>query len=595
MFSSPELEIYKARNHEQATSNYLYINPALYQKFAKQNAGREPIYAKLKHSVFILAEDPKTPETGVSISGITRSNLKLSQVMDKPKLQLYRLPDKGNFMISSMEVIVKSPTLQDVFEVSEADLGSLLKQKYTRHLLSIGQEVFNTFKSCDLVFRVKNITWADEEGSKFQIGMIFEETQIEIKSKTKSLRVKSSSLKSKSIFSKNFRFENLGVGGLDKQIMKIFRMAFSTRRLPISVLEKYGKDHIKGILLYGPPGTGKTLIARGLAKCLDSTEPVLVNGPELLSKFVGESEENVRKLFLPAKKDQDELGDDSPLHVIIFDEFDALAKPRGSSGDNTGVASNVVNQLLSMIDGVDALNNVLLIGMTNRIDLIDKAILRPGRFSVHVEISLPDAEGRHQILQIHTKEMRENKLLASDVDMEELSRLTKNYTGAELRDVVKSANSFALNSKHDLMDFNKELDFSDLAQVTMADFINALEEVKPDFGVDTDKIEVRLRGSVVDYGTRFEELMTNLKDSLEGFKKSSISVSSVLLYGEPGTGKTTLACHLAKESEIAYAKLISSEDLISLMEHGKIAKIVDIFSNAYRTPMSLIILDDIER
>ena len=128
---------------------------------------------------------------------------------------------------------------------------------------------------------------------------------------------------------------------MDKQIIEIFRRAFAMRRLPASVLEKFGGQHIKGILLYGPPGTGKTLIAKELSKCLNSVKPKVVNGPDLLSKYVGESEENVRKLFAEAKKDQTEYGDDSPLHVIIFDEFDSIAKPRGMDNDSTGVASNV--------------------------------------------------------------------------------------------------------------------------------------------------------------------------------------------------------------------------------------------------------------
>lgn len=592
--NSPPLEIQKTRNKDQATSNYLYISPSLYQSFLKANAGKEPVYAKLKEYVFILAEDNKTSELGVSISGITRSNLKLSHLNDKPILSLYKLPSSQNFMISSIELTVKAPTLDSVFEIDENELGKLFKESYSRQLLASGQEFYNTYQGCDLVFKIRNQSLADENDNS-RYGMIFEETQIEVKSKSKALRIKSSSLKSKSIFSKDFKFENLGVGGLDKQIMKIFRMAFSSRRLPISVLEKYGRDHIKGVLLYGPPGTGKTLIAKGLAKCLNVAKPEVINGPELLSKFVGESEENVRKLFAPAKKDQDELGDDSPLHVLIFDEFDALAKPRGSTGDSTGVGANVVNQLLSMIDGVDSLNNVLLIGMTNRRDLIDKAILRPGRFSVHVEISLPDEEGRRQIFKIHSKPLRENNLLEDDVDFDELSRITKNYTGAELSDVVKSANSFALNKKHDLMDFNADLDFSELAKVTMQDFLRAIDEVRPHFGVDTDKIDIRLRGSLVNYGQRYTDMLNNLADSLEGFKKSFISVSSVLLYGESGTGKTTLACHLAKKTGIPYAKLISSEDLIRHLEFGKVNTIVETFTNAYQTPMSLIILDEIER
>merc|ERR1711924_260899 len=138
------------------------------------------------------------------------------------------------------------------------------------------------------------------------------------------------------------------------------------------------------MLLYGPPGTGKTLIARQLAKFLKAAEPKIVNGPEVLNKYVGASEENIRKLFEDAEKEQKQMGENSQLHIIIFDEIDAICKQRGSSKDSTGVADTIVNQLLTKIDGVDALNNILLIGMTNRLDMIDEALLRPGRLEVQI-------------------------------------------------------------------------------------------------------------------------------------------------------------------------------------------------------------------
>jgi vesicle-fusing ATPase len=132
-----------------------------------------------------------------------------------------------------------------------------------------------------------------------------------------------------------------------------------------------------GLLLYGPPGTGKTLIARQIGKTLNAREPKIVNGPELLNKFVGQSEENTRKIFADAEKEYKEKGDASGLHIIIFDELDAVCKQRGSgSSGGTGVGDNIVNQLLTKLDGVDQLNNILLIGMTNRKDLIDEALLR---------------------------------------------------------------------------------------------------------------------------------------------------------------------------------------------------------------------------
>ena len=377
----------------------------------------------------------------------------------------------------------------------------------------------------DYQFKVTDHEFIDEK-TNLHIGMIFEETHFEFKSKSQALKIKSASMKEKNIFSKKFRFEDLGVGGLDKQIIEIFRRAFAMRRLPASVLEKYGGSHIKGVLLYGPPGTGKTLIAKELAKCLNSVKPKIVNGPDVLSKYVGESEENIRKLFAEAKKDQAELAEDSPLHVIIFDEFDSIAKPRGMDSDSTGVASNVVNQLLSMIDGVEALNNILLIAMTNRKDLIDPAILRPGRFEISVEINLPDEHGRVQILNIHTKKMRENGILGPDVDLEQIAKQAKNYTGAELESVVKSAKSFSLNRHHDLLDFSKELVFNkETLIVEMEDFLAAVEEVKPSFGIDDNKIDSRLRGNIISYGSVFDGLMTNLRDNINGFAQSEMAVN----------------------------------------------------------------------
>lgn len=128
--------------------------------------------------------------------------------------------------------------------------------------------------------------------------------------------------------------ESLGIGGLDEELTNLFRRAFASRRLPHTIIEKYGIKHVKGILLYGPPGTGKTLIARQLAKSLKAKTLNIVNGPEVFSKYVGESEENVRKLFLPAREDEKKYGDESPIHVVVFDEIDAICRQRGGDGES---------------------------------------------------------------------------------------------------------------------------------------------------------------------------------------------------------------------------------------------------------------------
>ncbi|KAH0943029.1 hypothetical protein HID58_002666 [Brassica napus] len=221
------------------------------------------------------------------------------------------------------------------------------------------------------------------------------------------------------------------------------------------------------MLLFGPPGTGKTLMARQIGKMLNGKDPKIVNGPEVLSKFVGDA---------------------SDVHVIIFDEIDAICKSRGSTRDGTGVHDSIVNQLLTKIDGVEALNNVLLIGMTKRKDLLDEALLRPGRLEVQVEISLPDEAGRFQILQIHTNKMKENSFLGHDINLQELAARTKNYSGAGLEGAVKSATSYALNRQLSMYDLTKPVEEENI-KITMEDFLHAIHEVQPAFGASTDDLE----------------------------------------------------------------------------------------------------------
>ena len=181
-----------------------------------------------------------------------------------------------------------------------------------------------------------------------------------------------------------------------------------------------------------------------------------------------------------------EHGDDSELHILIFDEIDAICSSRGTRTGSTGVADTVVNQLLAKIDGVEELNNILLIGMTNRKDMIDEALLRPGRMEVHMEIGLPDEAGRLQILKIHTATMRANGLMDPEVSLEELSDQTRNFSGAEIEGLVKDAVGFALDRVIDPSNPTGEVK-TEAIRVTRADFLQALKEVVPRFGVSPDE------------------------------------------------------------------------------------------------------------
>jgi len=400
-----------------------------------------------------------------------------------------------------------------------------------------------------------------------------------------------------SIFLSDFDFEKLGIGGLDQEFNQIFRRAFASRIWPSKVIKQMGINHVRGMLLYGPPGCGKTLIARQIGKVLNAREPKIVNGPEILNKFVGGSEEKIRELFMDAEKEQLEEGDASMLHIVIMDEMDAICKQRGSVRDGTGVSDSVVNQLLSKIDGVDSLNNILLIGMTNRKDMIDDALLRPGRLEVHVEIGLPDTKGRMQILNIHTKNMKANDRLTPEVidRLPEIAERTKNFSGAELEGLVKAASSYALTRCVDVKDLSKVPDASNLI-LEFSDFERALGDVEPKFGAKNTELKAFYRNGIVPYDEDFDHLMATMHRLVEQVRASSKTpLMSVLLKGKPHSGKTALAAKVAVDSGFPFVRMISADEMIGHSDTGKAQQIHRAFLDSYKSPLSLIFIDDIER
>lgn len=469
-----------------------------------------------------------------------------------------------------------------------------------------GQRFLMDLKSIPLNLAVKTVQLADfsEKAAPTTTdprarGILTPQTQINFFKDGKTpINLKASNRRpaANSIIAPDFKFEDMGIGGLDKEFATIFRRAFASRVFPPGLVEKLGIQHVKGILLYGPPGTGKTLIARQIGKMLNAREPKVINGPEVLNKYVGQSEENIRKLFADAEKEYKEKGDESGLHIIIFDELDAVCKKRGSGGaGGTGVGDSVVNQLLSKLDGVDQLNNILLIGMTNRMDMIDDALLRPGRLEVHLEISLPDEHGRAQILKIHTQKMKQNNVLDRDVDILELAHRTKNFSGAEIGGLVKAATSFAFNRhvKVGTMAGISE-DVADM-KVNRDDFENALEEVKPAFGVSEEELSYCLRGGVIHFSQYIKDVLEEGKLFVEQVRQpESTPLFSVCLHGPPGCGKTALAAKIAIDSGYPYIKLVSTKDTLEMNEQQKISYLSKVFLDAYKSPMSAVVIDDME-
>lgn len=402
----------------------------------------------------------------------------------------------------------------------------------------------------------------------------------------------------RSIINPDWDFQKMGIGGLDKEFSGIFRRAFASRVFPPEFIEQLGMKHVRGILLFGPPGTGKTLMARQIGKMLNAREPKIVNGPQILDKYVGESESNVRKLFADAEEEWRRCGANSGLHIIIFDEIDAICKQRGSMAGSSSVHDTVVNQLLSKMDGVEQLNNILVIGMTNRKDMIDEALLRPGRMEVQMEVSLPDEFGRLQILKIHTSRMREYKKLDPEVNLEELAKRTKNFSGAEIEGLVRAAQSSAMNR---LVKAGGKVqldpDAIEKLMVNAADFDYALEnDIKPAFGRSDESLEKFLRRGMVVWGrevTRILEEGARLVE--ETVNPDAGGFVTAVLAGAPRSGKSFLAAEIARTSDFPLIKVVSPGDMVGFSESAKCQALRKAFGDAFRSKLSVLLIDNIER
>ncbi|KAI5662570.1 hypothetical protein M9H77_21893 [Catharanthus roseus] len=578
-----------------AYTNFAYCSPSDIRNFIIP--GSRLAYAQFSDLVLCIESHDAIPNGHVGLNAIQRRHTRVS-AGDSISVTRFVLPENFNLVLLTLELeFVKKGTKEE--QVDAVLLSQQIRRRFANQVMTSGQRGTFEYHGNNYIFTVTQATVEGQEKSNgIERGMISADTYIVFEAPSASgiKIVNQRESASSNIFrQKEFNLQSLGIGGLSAEFADIFRRAFASRVFPPHVTSKLGIKHVKGMLLYGPPGTGKTLMARQIGKILNGKEPKVVNGPEVLSKFVGETEKNVRDLFADAEQDQRTRGDDSELHVIIFDEIDAICKSRGSTRDGTGVHDSIVNQLLTKIDGVESLNNVLLIGMTNRKDLIDEALLRPGRLEVQVEISLPDENGRLQILQIHTNKMKENSFLAPDVNLQELAARTKNYSGAELEGVVKSAVSFALNRQLSLDDLTKPVDEESI-RVTMDDFLHALAEVTPAFGASTDDLERCRINGIVECGERHAHIYRRTMLLAEQVKVSKGSpLVTCLLEGPSGSGKSAMAATIGIESDFPYVKIISAESMIGLSESSKCARIVKVFEDAYKSPLSIIILDDIER
>ena len=517
--------------------------------------------------VFTTRHSNDIPPGTIGFNGNQRTwgGWSLNQDVQAKAFDLFKYSGKQSYL-GSIDIDIsfraRGKAVSTVFDQDE--LAKQFVRCYESQIFSPTQYLIMEFQGHFFDLKIRNVQAIDlgdiEPTSAVATGIetkgiLTKQTQINFfKGRDGLVNLKSSNSlrpRSNAVIRPDFKFEDLGVGGLDKEFTKIFRRAFASRIFPPSVIEKLGISHVKGLLLYGPPGTGKTLIARKIGTMLNAKEPKIVNGPESLSKYVGSSEENIRNLFKDAEAEYRAKGEESSLHIIIFDELDSVFKQRGSRGDGTGVGDNVVNQLLAKMDGVDQLNNILVIGMTNRKDLIDSALLRPGRFEVQVEIHLPDEKGRLQIFDIQTKKMRENNMMSDDVNLAELAALTKNFSGAEIEGLVKSASSFAINKTVNIGKGATKLNTKDIAKlkVTREDFLNALNDVTPAFGISEEDLKTCVEGGMMLYSERVNSILKNGARYVRQVRESDKSrLVSLLIHGPAGSGKTALAAEIALKS-----------------------------------------------
>lgn len=607
------LQVGNLPSNRLALTNRIYLSPKIHGYLIEaqpSNANYGPLVSVGPH-VYVAEGNKDVPDDKIGLNGLQRRFAQLS-LANKVEVRPFVVP--ATFALATLEICVdllKKPPSGERGVPREVDtdrLSSDFLLNYEGHVFEKGQTLAMDFEGTMMELLVGDLRQMDlggGGGGDAKMGQFLAPTVLTFSRPqgSKSLSLVGSKVaggssgSANTIFLSDFDFEKLGIGGLDSEFNQIFRRAFASRIWPAHVIKQLGINHVRGMLLFGPPGCGKTLIARQIGKVLNAREPKIVNGPEILNKFVGGSEEKVRELFADAEKEQLEMGDHSMLHIIILDEMDAICKSRGANRSDSGVSDSVVNQLLSKIDGVDSLNNILLIGMTNRKDMIDDALLRPGRLEVHVEIGLPDHKGRLQILGIHTKNMaKSNRITPEVIDrLDEISEKTKNFSGAEIEGLVKAATSYALTRCVDVKDLSKAPDDKNLI-VRFDDFQRALDDVSPKFGAKSSELKAMYQNGFVPYGDTFDLLMGNMERLVEQVRTSEKTpLMSVLLQGPPASGKTAMAAKVSVESGFPFVRMISADDMIGYSEMSKCQEIHRAFLDSYKSPLSLIFIDDIER
>ena len=375
------------------------------------------------------------------------------------------------------------------------------------------------------------------------------------------------------------------VGGLDAELDAVREMIELPMRHP-ELFQALGIEPPQGVLLHGPPGTGKTLIAKAVANEIDADFQT-ISGPEIMSKYYGESEERLREVF--------ETAESEGSAIVFIDEIDSIAPKRGDTEGS--VEHRVVAQLLSLMDGLGEHGQITVIGTTNRIDAVDPALRRGGRFDREIEVGAPDANGRGEILRIHTREMP----LADDIDLDSYASNTHGFVGADLESVVREAGMNALRRVRPTLDLDAEtIDAETLEQltVTAGDFRQALREVEPsalrEVFVEAPAVTWDDVGGLTETKTRLQEAIQWPLAYPEAYRQVDLqSPTGILLHGPPGTGKTLLAKAVANEADSNFISVKGPElfdKYVGESEKG----VREIFAKARENAPAVVFFDEID-
>ena len=375
------------------------------------------------------------------------------------------------------------------------------------------------------------------------------------------------------------------IGGIRNEIARVREMIELPLRHP-ELFKRLGVEAPKGVLLHGPPGTGKTLLARAVANETNANF-YSIGGPEIMSKYYGESEEKLRNVFEQAEK--------NAPSIIFIDEIDSIAPKREEvSGE---VERRIVAQLLSLMDGLKSRGKVVVIGATNRVNAIDPALRRPGRFDRELEIGVPDREGRLEILQIHTRGMP----LAKDVNLEKLADISHGFVGADLQSLSKEAGMRSLRRILPNIDLSSESIPSDTLRkiiVTMNDFMDVIKEMEPSA---MREVFVEIPDINWDDIGGLESIKQEMQEAVEWPLKyqgiftfaDAVPPKGILLYGPPGTGKTLMAKAAANESEANFIS-IKGPELLSKWVGESEKGVREIFRKARQAAPCIIFFDEID-